>query len=105
MLKILVKVSEPYSRPSLKPGTYVTVHICEQVDFCDLEVNENAPFRPIHSFSPMSLDQLRSYLLGLQHMAAVIGKEKEIVVEAPKELHILLLGIEKLREAITEVAA
>lgn len=102
MTKILVQVSEPYARPYLVSGTYVTVDICKQIDFYGLGRCEDMEFRPVQSFSPISLNELRHYLQGLQHMAEVVNKDNEFIIEAPKELHALLLGVKGLKESTTK---
>lgn len=105
MEKILVRVSGAFSRPWLKPGKYVSVDICKQFDFSDREITEQTPFRSSFSFGPIALTDLRSYLLGMQHMSKFRAKESEFIFEVPMELHALLLGVDDLKDATTPIAA
>src|SRR3989344_5959798 len=105
MARILISVTEPYSgsERGLKPGNYVNVHICRQVDFYDQEITQDTPFRPAYTFSPVEVGQLRSYLFGLQHMSKITCKDDEVTVEVSKELLPALLGIDNMRETTIEI--
>lgn len=105
MVTILIRVSEPYSRPSLIQGEYVDVSLCEQIDFCGREITETTPFYPVHTFGPLCVSNLRAYLFGLQAMARTLSPEDQFTVEVPLKLHPQLLGVDNLRDAITEIAA
>ncbi len=87
---IVVKISEPYHRPSLKPGRYVTVDLCTQVDFYGGVVNEDTPFYPKLTYSPIGVEELRCYLKGLHHLSEVLKMDAELMYEAPMEVRPLL---------------
>lgn len=87
---ILVRISEPFHRPGLKPGRYVTIDLCTQVDFCGGTVDENTPFHPLISYTPIDITELQKYLMGLHHMSKVTGKDAELTYEASSAVLALL---------------